>query len=68
ILSAYTKYNLAHNCNNIRRIALKNKGVPCSTGNQRSNGQMIEVMIIISEIPETAQSSFFRAYDKKTEV
>ncbi|KAL2559797.1 hypothetical protein Fot_04536 [Forsythia ovata] len=43
-------------------------GVACSTGNQQSNGQVMEVVIIISEIPETAQSSCFRAYDKKTEV
>ncbi|CAI9775384.1 unnamed protein product [Fraxinus pennsylvanica] len=43
-------------------------GVACSTGNQRSNGQVMEVVIIVSEIPETTQSSCFRAYDKKTEI
>ncbi|KAL2543203.1 hypothetical protein Adt_04181 [Abeliophyllum distichum] len=63
-------HDICHCCFSIgsREYLKVGTGVACSTGNQHSNGQVMEAVIIISEIPETAQSSCFRAYDKKTEV
>ncbi|KAL3844834.1 hypothetical protein ACJIZ3_002237 [Penstemon smallii] len=43
-------------------------GIACSTRNRQSGNQVMEVVIIISEVFQPAQSSCFRLYGRKTEV
>ncbi|KAG8383994.1 hypothetical protein BUALT_Bualt04G0071700 [Buddleja alternifolia] len=57
-----------HSCFSIGKNLKVGAGMASSRGNQQSGGQVMEVVIIISETSVPAQSSCFRLYGGKTEV
>ncbi|XP_059656119.1 type 2 DNA topoisomerase 6 subunit B-like [Cornus florida] len=60
--------NICHSCFSSREHLKVGSGVTCSPENHRRNGQVMEAVIIISELSDPTTSSCFRARDAKTEV
>ncbi|KAL6498121.1 hypothetical protein OROGR_028518 [Orobanche gracilis] len=57
-----------HSCFSSGKNLKVGTGIACSKGNQQSGRQVMEVVIIISEITIPQQSSHFRLYGRTTEV
>ncbi|KAL6520061.1 hypothetical protein OROHE_017204 [Orobanche hederae] len=57
-----------HSCFSAGKNLKVGTGIACSKGNQQSGRQVMEVVIIISEITIPHQSSHFRLYGRTTEV